>query len=77
MTEIRKILKQEGMHCCAECLKAGQQTPATHGTTDAKQTEAGKWIETAERFGCLKHPVAPMVILIDGSQIPFEDYRDN
>lgn len=53
---------------CGEC-----SDPATHSTTDSQQTTEG-FVETKPRFGCKGHKVTPLVILIDGTKIPFEQY---
>lgn len=49
---------------------------ATHSVTDAKQTADG-WEETSPRYGCDKegHRVTSNVILLDGTIVPFSEYR--
>lgn len=74
---------EEANHC-AECTRIQAKINslhhvevASHSTTDARQKEDGTWEETAPRFGCRFHKVVPMVILLDGTVIPFAEYHVN
>jgi hypothetical protein len=56
------------------CDSCGE--PTTHGTTDSIQAADGSWSESAQRLGCLKHPVQPMVRYSDGRLISFAAYQE-
>lgn len=69
---IRELKGWSDSNVCSTC-----ETPtlATHSTTDSQQQADGSFEETAPRHGCDKHPVAPMVLLLDGSKISFAQYE--
>lgn len=66
----------KGANLCGECLKEERIVPASHAVTDAIQTETG-WKESEKRFGCGQHRVSSNVILLDGTTVPFGEYRDS
>jgi hypothetical protein len=73
----RKLKGLDEANQCDECkrLAVEQIEVASHSTTDARMKEDGTWEETAPRFGCRNHKVVPVVILTDGTRIPFAEYH--
>lgn len=57
-----------------KCTTCTTPTLATHSTTDSQELLDGSFIQTKPRFGCDAHPVFPLVLLMDGSTVPFSKY---
>ena len=81
---MKRLNTLEEANHCDECKRIKAKTnslhhieAASHSTTDAKQTPEGAWEETAPRYGCRFHKALPMVILLDGTVIPFSEYHVN
>jgi len=76
-----RIVSQRNANFCQHKdhldLKKGGPQLASHSCTDAKQLPDGGWEETTPRYGCLIHPVKSNVILLDGTVVPYEEYRAN
>lgn len=76
----RKIVyerKLPGWKCvnrCSACQKNGVFTPATQGVVDSYETTDGGWAEARPRFGCMQHPVEPLVMLRDGTVLTFSQW---
>lgn len=71
----RTIKTWQESNTCSVCAGQGVTTLATHSTTDAQQSDDGTWSETGSRYGCAEHKVTPMVILADGTKMPFAEYQ--
>jgi hypothetical protein len=65
----RAITSTESLHTCGTCGE-----PAAQSCTDARQI-GDAWEESAPRFGCLLHPVQPMIYFANGRAITAAEYE--
>ena len=69
MIQERTFTDLKDAHLCGNCEEL-----ATHSVTDAEQQADSSWQESAPRYGCANHPVVAVVKLLDGPEIPFDEY---
>lgn len=72
----RTIQKWTQARICFQCKIEGKPIPvlATHSSTSSREIAPGQFKETAPRYGCDEHKVVPMVYLLTGEAITFDQY---